>query len=121
MDIGKRIQELRIKNGMSVEELASAINDTPEKINQYENDELEPSLDKKLAIANTFGVGLDYFTIINHYNFDSTNQKNYEENEETTSVQPMVVTGNQFTLALASNGHVYTWGDNSRGQAGFNI
>ena len=38
----------------------------------------------------------------------------------TTSVQPMVVTGNQFTLALASNGHVYTWGDNSRGQAGFN-
>ena len=45
MDIGKRIQELRIKNGMSVEELASAINDTPEKINQYENDELEPSLE----------------------------------------------------------------------------
>lgn len=89
MDIGKRIQELRIKNGMSVEELASAINDTPEKINQYENDELEPSLDKKLAIANTFGVGLDYFTIINHYNFDSTNQKNYEENEETTSVEPI--------------------------------
>lgn len=89
MDIGKRIQELRIKNEMSIEDLASAINDTPEKIKQYENDEIEPSLDKKLAIANTFGVGLDYFTIINQYNFDFKNQKNYEEDTLTSSLEPL--------------------------------
>ena len=40
--------------------------------------------------------------------------------EPSESVQPMVVTGNEFTVALTSDGHVYSWGDNSRGQGSFN-
>ena len=59
MNIGEKIKNLREEHQLSQEELAQQINDTYDNIVKYENNELEPSLDKKLLIAQVLGVSLD--------------------------------------------------------------
>ncbi len=65
MNIGTKIRKLRKEKNLSIEELATIINDTIENINKYENDELEPTLDKKLALANALGTSLDDLMVHN--------------------------------------------------------
>lgn len=65
MNIGAKIRKLREEKNLSIEELATKINDTIENINKYENDELEPTLDKKLALANILGTSLDNLMVHN--------------------------------------------------------
>lgn len=59
MNIGNKIKSLREEKKLSTEELADLVNDTVENIIKYENNELEPTLDKKLSLANILGTSLD--------------------------------------------------------------
>ena len=56
MNIGQKIKTLRENNNISIEELAKKINDSVENLLKYENNELEPTLDKKLALSIALGV-----------------------------------------------------------------
>ena len=58
MNIGQKIKTLRENNNISIEELAKKINDSVENLLKYENNELEPTLDKKLALSIVLGVTL---------------------------------------------------------------
>lgn len=58
MNLGEKIKSLRESKGLTIEELALKINDSPENLLKYENNELEPTLDKKLALAQELEVTL---------------------------------------------------------------
>lgn len=83
MNIGTKLKKLREENNLSTQELAELIGDSVENICKYENNELEPSLDKKLALANALHVSLDDFMIhnTNHNNkiIDSSILSRYDE------------------------------------------
>ncbi len=97
MNLGERIKTYREKADISIEDLAKQINDTIENVNKYENNEVEPTLDKKLAIAIALGVGLDDLS----YNIEKTNKKHtytstdehVEENqkEESEVKEPEII------------------------------
>lgn len=58
--IGKRLKELRIRKGLSQEELGSIIGVTKVSICGYENNTRFPSLDNLIKLANTLETTTDY-------------------------------------------------------------
>ena len=58
--VGKRIKNLRQEKKMSQQELADAINVACSTVSMYEKGERIPRDQIKLAIANLFGVTVDY-------------------------------------------------------------
>lgn len=58
--VGKKINELRKKNNMSQEELASKLFVSSRAIIKWESGETEPSITNLNAIADIFGVTTDY-------------------------------------------------------------
>lgn len=72
MNIGNKIKNLREEKNISIQEFADLVNDTVENIIKYENNELEPALDKKLAIANILEITLDELMYHNVYNKKET-------------------------------------------------
>lgn len=58
MNLGEKIKSLREAKGLSVEELSIRINDSTENLLKYESNELEPTLDKKLALSIELEVSL---------------------------------------------------------------
>lgn len=57
---GKRIQMLRIKQGLTQSELAEKIHSSQKYISNVETGKKRPSVDFYVTIANFFGVSLDY-------------------------------------------------------------
>ena len=53
---GQRLRELRIARGMTGADFANAIGVTESAVYMYESGERTPRDDKKVAIANLFGV-----------------------------------------------------------------
>ncbi|HEX8575631.1 MAG TPA: helix-turn-helix transcriptional regulator [Flavobacterium sp.] len=62
MSFGKRITEIRKEKNMSQEQLAKALQATPTTIGRYERDEVKPSVDVAVKIAEALDVSLDYIT-----------------------------------------------------------
>jgi transcriptional regulator with XRE-family HTH domain len=62
MSFGKRIVEVRKEKNMSQEQLAKALNATPTTVGRYERDEVKPSIEVAVKIAETLDVSLDYLT-----------------------------------------------------------
>lgn len=58
--IGKRLKELRIKKGLSQEELGNEIGVTKVSICGYENNTRFPSLDNLIKLANILETTTDY-------------------------------------------------------------
>lgn len=58
--VGKRIKNLRQEKKMSQQEFADAINVACSTVSMYESGERIPRDQIKLAIANLFGVTVDY-------------------------------------------------------------
>lgn len=56
---GKQIQMLRIKNGLTQNELAEKIHSSQKYISNVETGKKRPSVDFYITIANFFGVSLD--------------------------------------------------------------
>lgn len=57
---GERLKELRIEKGVGQVELASAICVSKGIISLWENGLREPKLSNLIALANFFGVSIDY-------------------------------------------------------------
>ena len=58
--IGKRVRELRIKKGMSQQELGNAIGVTKVSVCGYENGSRLPNLEKLVKLADALGCTTDY-------------------------------------------------------------
>ena len=51
---------LRQKNGISQQQLANALGVSQQSINKYENHNIEPDITLLIAMAEYFGVSIDY-------------------------------------------------------------
>jgi transcriptional regulator with XRE-family HTH domain len=60
MELGKRIQELRKKAGLSQTDLAQKINISYTQMSRYEVKNVQPPADVLKKIADVFGVSVDY-------------------------------------------------------------
>lgn len=61
MDIfAQRLRELRIENGLSMKQLAKALDTTDAAISNWENSINEPKISYLKSIALYFGVSTDY-------------------------------------------------------------
>lgn len=58
LDIGNKIKDLRMKQGISQKELANRVGLTPSFVSQLENNQITPSLSSFLQICNALGVSL---------------------------------------------------------------
>ncbi len=56
----KRLKKIREKNGLTQTALATKINVTPQTISAYEKSIKKPTLENALAVAEEFGVSLDW-------------------------------------------------------------
>ena len=59
LTIGRRIRQLRTARGMTLEELASAVERAPSQLSMIENGKREPKLTLLRAIAKVLGTGVD--------------------------------------------------------------
>ena len=62
MEIGKRIMDLRKKNGLSQEELAERVGVARQTISKWELGETSPDLKQAKELSNIFNVSLDELT-----------------------------------------------------------
>ena len=67
MNIGDKIKQTRIEKNISIEQLSELINDNVANVEKYETNQLEPTLDKKIALCNVLDLKLDDLSFnINH-------------------------------------------------------
>ena len=60
MELGSHITKIRKEKALTREELAEAIGTSAPIVGRYERDEVTPSVEVALRIANALGVSLDY-------------------------------------------------------------
>ena len=58
--LGARIKELRKEFGLSQVDLASRLEVTKQPISNWENENIQPSIDMLVDLANVFNVTTDY-------------------------------------------------------------
>lgn len=58
--LGQRIKEMRIKFGWNQVDLAKRLNITKQTVSNWENDNIQPSVDMLIKIAGVFRVSTDY-------------------------------------------------------------
>jgi len=82
MGLAQRIRYLRLLHGLTQQQLARQLNICRATLSHYENGLREPDLQMALAIADFFGVSLDFLcgrTSLNCYWLESLNLiENYE-------------------------------------------
>ena len=62
MSFGKRLLELRKSKGLSQTELGQHVGVHKNVLGKYEREDVKPSIDVAIEIADYFGVSLDYLT-----------------------------------------------------------
>ncbi len=60
MELGQQITKIRKEKAMTREELADIIGTSAPIVGRYERDEVTPSVEVALRIANALGVSLDF-------------------------------------------------------------
>lgn len=63
MAIGKRISELRKKNGMTQEQLAEALGTTRQAVSKWESEKSSPDIDCAIRMGKLFDVSMDYLLL----------------------------------------------------------
>ncbi len=58
--LGQRIGEMRTAFGWSQVELAKRLGVTKQTVSNWENDNIQPSIEMLMRLSQTFGVGTDY-------------------------------------------------------------
>lgn len=93
MNIGEKIKNKRIEKNLTIEDLALLVNDNVENIEKYENNELEPTLDKKLNLCKHLDLTLDdlSYSISNKYVKDEHKINLTEEIIEPVIVEEEIV------------------------------
>ena len=71
--LSKRIYELRMSFGLTQVQLAQNLNVTKQTVSNWENDNIQPSIDMLIKLSKIFNVSTDYLlglTPINTINVD---------------------------------------------------
>ncbi len=58
--LGQRIGEMRVALGWSQVELAKRLGVAKQTVSNWENDNIQPSIEMLVHLAKVFGVGTDY-------------------------------------------------------------
>ena len=58
--LSERIRSLRLANSLSQVELADKLGVTKQSVSNWENDNIQPSIDMLIKIASVFSVSTDY-------------------------------------------------------------
>ena len=58
--LNERIKELRIARNMSQVELAHRLNVTKQSVSNWENDNIQPSIEMLIKLSRVFSVSTDY-------------------------------------------------------------
>ena len=58
--LGQRINELRVALGWSQVELAKRLNIAKQTVSNWENDNIQPSIEMLIRLSKLFGVTTDY-------------------------------------------------------------
>lgn len=58
--LNERIRELRVASGLSQVELAKKLGVSKQSVSNWENDNIQPSIEMLVKIARTFNVSTDY-------------------------------------------------------------
>lgn len=64
--LSQRIHELRLDFGWSQVELAKRLNISKQTVSNWENDNIQPSIEMLMRLAKTFGVTTDYLLGLDH-------------------------------------------------------
>ncbi len=64
--LGEKIKELRLSKGLNQIELASKLGVTKQSISNFENENIRPSVDMIIKMANFFDVSTDFLLEINN-------------------------------------------------------
>lgn len=75
LELGKKIQEIRVKANDSQEALAAKLNISRQAISKWENNQSIPDITMLKSMSNLYGVQVSYFT--------------NDENEQAHSPHPM--------------------------------
>lgn len=59
MTLGARLQELRLRHGMSQDALADKLGVSHQAVSKWERDEATPDLDKIIKLSELYGISLD--------------------------------------------------------------
>lgn len=60
MKLDERIKELRVARGLSQVELAASLGVTKQSVSNWENSNIQPSIDMLVRLAEFFSVSTDY-------------------------------------------------------------
>jgi len=86
MSFGKRIIDIRKEKNMSQDQLAKILGATSTTIGRYERDEVKPSIDVAVKIAEALEVSLDYLAELS--NSDLKDKKMIERFNAIVSMPP---------------------------------
>ena len=71
VNISKNIADLRKKKGITQEQLATALNISPQAVSKWETGTSQPDTQTLPLIADYFGVGIDYLFYGSEYSQSS--------------------------------------------------
>lgn len=58
--LNQKVRELRLLRSMSQVELANVLGVTKQSVSNWENDNIQPSIEMLIKLSNYFGVSTDY-------------------------------------------------------------
>lgn len=58
--LSERIRELRVAQGLSQVDLAKCLNVTKQSVSNWENDNIQPSIDMLIKLSKSLNVSCDY-------------------------------------------------------------
>lgn len=64
--LSRRIKELRTSRNLTQVELAKALNVSKQSVSNWENDNIQPSIDMLIRIAEYFSVSTDFLLGLEH-------------------------------------------------------
>ncbi len=79
MTLNENIKQLRLARNLSQVDLAKALGVTKQSISNWENNNIQPSIDMLIRLAQFFSVSTDYMLGLNH--------RKYIEISELTDTQ----------------------------------
>jgi transcriptional regulator with XRE-family HTH domain len=79
MTLGQQMTALRKKKGLSQADLGKAVGTSGDIIGRYERDEVKPSIEVAVKIADTLEVSLDYLVGKTSLELDKNTLKRIEE------------------------------------------
>lgn len=85
MTLGEHITQLRKKKGLSQADLGNAVGTSGDIIGRYERDEVKPSIEVVIKIADTLEVSIDYLIGKSSLELDKSTVKRIQDIQKLNS------------------------------------